>query len=522
MSDLAVLSLSGEFQLPEELRRHCVIVVSDGVCIEHITALFKADAANRYVSVRRALIVKYGAIRRITSDERSIKQIYERSGTESPKQKAESLEMSKMPIEQSKREFLAVIKLAIEESAVDVHWIVRKKSTKILFRIHGQIEAIDEFNFSTEVATGLLGAIYGEAKDGTDPSYSPRNQSACSLQFHEPPVAIRWQTVPTGDSQGVEHDVVLRITKQDLSSIESVQTLLELGYLPDQNDLLEAACNSPGGVILSGVTGSGKTTALRSLMQMARGDGEKKIYTVEDPIELRIFGATQRNARGGNMGQILKAFLRADPDIIMVGEVRDREVANVMQDILRSGHKMMTTTHAPSALGIISRLTSDEIGVHRETIVEPGFIALLAYQFLMPTLCECKLPLLDNMERIEKFERYLLGEHGYALDPSKMSVRNHNGCPKCRKGINGMTICAETIRLNYEMIKLIRDRKDAEALQAYRQLRHSAFDQPSTIGKTAYEVAIYKASQGIIDPCDVNNLCGAMSLQEIVRGQYEI
>lgn len=524
MAEITVLSAAGEYALPDELRRSCAFTLEDGALREYVTASFKSDAANRYTHIKMALTRKHGAPAKSTIDDAGIRRIYDHHEKAAAKKEESKglIEVDNLPLEQSLRIFLDVIKRAVEEGAVDVHWVVREHSTTILFRIHGRIEHSDEFTFSRDLATGLLGAIYGTSKDVTDRSFSPRNRSACTLRFFDPPVSIRWQTIPTGDAQGIEYDVVLRVTKQDISSQEKVATLDVLGYLPDQVELLGASCNSPGGIFMSGITGSGKTTALRSLMRMARGDGDKKIYTVEDPIELKIFGATQVSARGHNIAEIMHSFLRGDPDIVMVGEIRSREVAGVMQTVLRSGHKMMTTIHASSALAIVSRLASDEVGVHRETLVEPGFVSALVYQHLMPTLCpSCKLPVSEHMNRVERIARYLFDDHWYGLNPNGMFVRNHDGCDKCRRGISGMTICAEVVRPTYEMNKLLRDRKDAEALHEYRALRRSSFDNHSTLGKTAYEIAIYKASQGLIDPNDINDMCGAMSLQEIYKGLYE-
>jgi len=516
--EVVVLSLLRDFLLPEDIRRTCAFILDGDGCFEYVTPAFKPDIANRYITAKMALGRKYQVQKKVV-DEKTIKSFYDR---DEQSEVEPVVVIDQIPLERSLREFAAVIHKAVKEDAVDIHWIVRRDVVRILYRIHGRVERVDEFSFSRDVATGILGAVYGESKDASDTSFSTRNKSSCSLRFNDPPVAVRWQTIPTGDSQGVEYDVVLRVTRQDMASTESVKTLEELGYLPGQCEMLDAACLSPGGIIMSGITGSGKTTALRSLMQMARGTGDKKIYTVEDPIELKIYGATQINARGGSMADILKGLLRGDPDIIMVGEVRGREVAGVMQDVLRSGHKMMTTIHAPSALGIVSRLSSDDIGVHRETIVEPGFIAALVYQYLMPTLCpHCKRPAKDHLDEIEKIERYLCDDLHYGLNLDGIFLRNKNGCEHCRRGISGMTICAEVVRLNYEMIKLIRDRKDAEVLHEYRLLRRTPFDHSSMVGKTAYESAIYKVSQGIIDPVDVNDMCGAMQLQEIVRGHYE-
>lgn len=523
MPDIKVLTAEGEFALSGDLRRLSALTLEDGVLFEYIADTFNNaihDSNNRLLHIRMACVRKYGQVTRKRVSEDVIRRIYEFAKGKEDQNTVDIVD--NLPLEQSTKIFLDVIRRALDEKAVDVHWVVRRNGVAILFRIHGRIERIKEFSFDRDFATGLLGAIYSSSKDVTDGSFSPRNRSACSLYYNDPPVAIRWQTIPTGDSEGLEYDVVLRITPQNQEE-KRIPTLEELGYLPDQAALLTAACNSPGGIIMSGMTGSGKTTALRSLMNIIRGSGDKKIYTVEDPIELKIYGATQISARGHNVADILHALLRGDMDVVMVGEVRDSAVARAMETVVRSGHKMLTTIHAPSALAIISRLSSPDIGIQRETLAEPNFISVLVYQMLIPTLCShCKIPVREQPEKIEPLAFHLFSEHRFGLNESSVFLRNENGCSHCRHGIGGMTVCAEVIRPTHEINCLLRDRKDSEALFAYRSLRNARFDEAGSIGKTAYEVAIYKVSQGIIDPWDVNDMFGDMSLQEIMRSHYEM
>jgi type II secretory ATPase GspE/PulE/Tfp pilus assembly ATPase PilB-like protein len=516
---LKVLSGGGqEYELPESVRMQCVFCVDEkGSAYELQTPTFRPDVANRYLTAK----MRFAKLnpQKGTVEGSVISKIYkvaeDKGGTVSP------VSADSVPLERARREFLSIVIAAMEERAVDIHFIVREHSVKVLFRINGKMERIDKFAYTRDAITGLLGAIYGETKDSNDQSFSPRLRSSCTIKYVEPPVSLRWQTIPTGDAHGLDYDVVLRVTKQDTGSTAKLATLGELGYLDDQVELLTAACNSKGGIFMSGVTGSGKTTALRSLMQIVRGNGEIKIYTVEDPIELKIFGATQINIRGGSMAETIKALMRADPDTIMVGEIRGREVAEAMQDVLRSGHRMLTTIHASSALGIVSRLASESIGVSRDTLVEPNFVSCLVYQYLMPTICpDCRISVNDAPDKVAHLAPHLFGEDRYSLNQDTVFVKNEQGCPKCRKGIGGMTICAETIRMTDEIAELLRDRKDSEALRQYRLHRHAPFDQPSMIGKTSYETAIYKVSQGIIDPNDVNLMCGAMSLENIVKGHY--
>ena len=517
-SDLIVLSGDGqEYELPDVVKLQCVFCKDErGATYELQSNGFRADVANKYVSARMRFGKTNPSLIRV--DASAIALLYKAN---SEKTSVQENTADLIPIERARSEFLQIINEAIKERAVDVHFVVRGSGAKVLFRINGKIEVMHQFAYSRDSATGLLGAIYGDTIDSTTQSFSPRAPSSCTIKYTSPPVALRWQTVPTGDAQGNDFDVVFRVTRQDLSSNSKVPTLAELGYTPDQVEMLRDSCNSKGGIFMSGITGSGKTTALRALMSIVRDAGETKIYTVEDPIELKIFGATQINVRGGSMSETIKSLMRGDPDTIMVGEIRGKEVADAMQDVIRSGHKLLTTIHASSAMGIISRLSSDTIGVNRETLAEPNFISCLVYQYLMPVLCQhCKIPALDATHRIDHLSHHLFSEDRYGLNPESVFLVNHSGCEHCRKGISGMTICAETVRLTDDIAELLRDRHDAKALHQYRLQRTARFDDQNMAGKTSYEAAIYKISAGLIDPNDVNTMCGSMSLERIVKGPY--
>lgn len=503
-----------EFELPESVRLQCLFCRDDdGKTYELITTSFKPDVANAYVSQKMRFAKTNPTVIR-NFDPREISALYRLSnvGVSKP---------GDMPIDRARSEFLDIVNYAIHEGANDVHFVVRSGAAKVMIRVHGKIE-VTSFSLTRDKATGLLAAMYGEAKDSSDTNFSTRSRSACTLKFNEPPVSLRWQTQPTGDAAGEEFDVVFRATKQDTQDASKVASLSVLGYTEDQVALLSNCCNSKGGIIMSGVTGSGKTTALRSLMEIVRGEGATKIYTVEDPVELKIFGATQINVRGGKMDEVIRSLMRSDPDTIMVGEIRGREVADAMQDVIRSGHKMLTTIHAPSGIGIISRLCSDSIGVDRDTIAEPGFISALVYQYLMPVMCpNCKIPVMSAKDRIsEEVAYHLFGESRYNLDPETVYVTNHDGCPSCRKGVSGMTICAEVIRPDDNVLELLRERRDSEALKAYRMTRTHDFRSSNMTGKTSYEAAIYKVSAGMIDPNEVNAMCGSISLEKIERVAY--
>jgi general secretion pathway protein E len=168
-----------------------------------------------------------------------------------------------------------------------------------------------------------------------------------------------------------------------------------LGFTPWQaGHLRQALASAWGGVFVAGVTGSGKTTTLNAMMTMLARDGTRKLFTIEDPVEYETAGVShlsiQRGAAGGAdpfHGAML-AFLRMDPDVGLFGEIRDGLSAAMAQAAIQTGHKILSTVHATSALGIVGRLSSRLLGLAREDLCDPEFISAMVYQVLMPINCE--------------------------------------------------------------------------------------------------------------------------------------
>jgi len=427
------------------------------------------------------------------------------------------------PIEEAKAIFREIIATAIKEKVSDVHFIVRKDSAIVLFRIWGEITKSKQYE--PKSLAGVLSAVYNkmhDARSNSDASFSAIMPSYCTVSLPELAIKLRWQTVPLGYDDNF--DVVCRLISKNNGKPMSLD---QLGYLPSQAQLLEMAARTPkGGIFVAGVTGSGKSKTLQSLMWIVAQDGTKKNYTVEDPIEYPMFGVSQtmvqrnESTDGNPFAKAMKTFMRADPDTIMAGEIRDTDSAQVAEDIVRSGHHLLTTIHAASAMAIIGRLASRDIGMSRDTLAEPDFLSALVYQHLVPVLCKhCKVPFyeLDETRNDERLAAHLFGENRYALDPGSVYVRSKDGCPHCVKGVSGLTVCAEVITpgKDYEMLRAFKEARIADALMTYRSRRHARFDEPDCDGKLAHEVGLYKVSQGILDPRDVQSLFGDFGLMDI-------
>jgi len=304
--------------------------------------------------------------------------------------------------------------------------------------------------------------------------------------------------------------VILRLLPTALSDSGVPPMLEALGYSQDQSrHLYAAARKSSGLIVVSGPTGSGKSTALKTLMTHSPTRHERIQYSLEDPVEYKIFGVFQISVNDENeMIDALKKVLRGDPDEVMVGEVRSKEMMSMLKNVVLSGHQVMTTIHTPSAIEIIKRITADEMGVPRDILDGRNFLSALVHQRLIATLCDgCKLPAYNAPESIFPSELRTSLTTKFGLDISKMFVANPCGCKQCGgSGANGQTILAEVIRPTQEMRKCFRDGRDGEAEAMWRYTRTHHFDHEDCTGKTFIEHGLYKVSIGLIDPVMLDTL----------------
>jgi type II secretory ATPase GspE/PulE/Tfp pilus assembly ATPase PilB-like protein len=211
--------------------------------------------------------------------------------------------------------------------------------------------------------------------------------------------------------------------------------------------------------------------------------------------------------------EAMRVLMRADPDTIMVGEIRDKDTAEVFAPAVQSGHRVLTTVHAASAIGIIDRLSSAPILMPRSVLAGKRFISALVYQSLLPTLCpRCSL----SATTIMPAERLHLMEKKFQVSVDRVQVVNERGCSHCHGGRYGQTVAAEIILPDSETLRLFRDGLDVEAERRWRQTRSSGFDDSDMTGKTAFEHGLYKCLQGRIDPRDLEHAFESLRTYEVV------
>lgn len=269
---------------------------------------------------------------------------------------------------------------AIQATASDIHFCPSSKTTDIYFRIHGK--RIFHHSISLKQYETLL--TYYKFTSGMDIGEVRKPQhGTIDFQTQQKKFALRLSTLPVNMSESL----ALRILPQQ----EALQ-LEQLFLFPSQLFKIKQWISNRAGIILfTGPTGSGKTTTLYALLQSLLVEQSFQTITLEDPIEKEMSNIlqVQVNEKAGityNAG--LKAALRHDPDIIMVGEIRDRETAQFAFHASNTGHLVLSTLHAKDAFGTIHRLL--EMGIKR-TDLEQSLIAVASLQ-LLPIITHEHLP----------------------------------------------------------------------------------------------------------------------------------
>lgn len=302
------------------------------------------------------------------------------------------------------------------------------------------------------------------------------------------------------------------LSKQKGSLDLGLRLFQNYGYTWEQSMILAKAARQPQGlVIFSGPTGSGKSTALKVALEFqALMYPDKSIYTIEDPPEYPVAGAKQlpvlnantENARDSKFAEGLRVAMRSDPDILMVGEIRDEATASVGLDAVITGHQMWTTIHASDVFSIFLRLL--RFNLNKNDIYDEKLLNVLVGQRLLPKLCDCKID----------YEAGLLDEDLDELLSSLSRVikfKNPYGCEKCGyTGISGRVVVAEAVSITKDIMDEI---KTGGVAYARRRFEESGF--------TIMKHAVKRLINGEIDPRDVISTVGNINpelLGEIIYG----
>ena len=335
-----------------------------------------------------------------------------------------------------------LLQYAFEQRASDIHIEPKRERAVVRLRIDGCLH--DTHSIPKQVYPGFVSRIKIMSRLDIAEKRRPQDGRIKSA-FKESEIELRVSTVPVAFGE----KVVIRIFDPTIL----LQDIPSLGYTPEQMTSYQRTLKKPHGIILvTGPTGSGKTTTLYSSLQ-ALSTPEVNVVSIEDPIEMVHEPFNQiavQDAVGLSFASALRSVLRQDPDIIMVGEIRDPETAQYAVQAALTGHLVFSTLHTNTAIGAITRLV--DLGIER-FLVASTVIGLVA-QRLMRLVCDA----CGESDIVPAETLQLLGLAG---DVDQSQVRRGVGCEKCRKtGFFGRTAAFEVIELTDAMRVMIRDNAD--------------------------------------------------------------
>jgi type IV pilus assembly protein PilB len=369
----------------------------------HIAVAAKADV--------EALLGRLGTIQNAATD-----AIIE----EQDEEEAEAEGLAAVSDMQSSAEDAPVIKLvysilaqAVGEGASDVHLEPEEGELRVRFRVDGVLKE------AAHVPKRMIGAVISRLKIMSELDIAEKRvpqDGRVSVAVEERRVDLRVTTLPTQRGEGA----TIRI----LDESNAQRTLDDLGMDGSARARFEDAFRqSYGAVLVTGPTGSGKSTTLYAALTELN-DVARKIITIEDPVEYRIGGVNQMNVNrkaGLDFARGLRSILRADPDVVMVGEIRDAETARIAIEAALTGHMMLTTLHTNDAPGAIARL--NEMGI--ETFLTASAVDCVVAQRLARKLC-------TNCKRRAIIPTAALADAGVRVG-ADIEAYEPVGCPRCNQ-----------------------------------------------------------------------------------------
>ena len=385
----------------------------------------------------------------------------------------------------------SAIEHAAFEGASDIHIEPQEKELVIRYRIDGLLRQV--MTLPKTVQPGITARIKILAKLKIDEHMVPQD-GRFKMKVQDDTLSFRVSIIPVYEGE----KVVMRLLHEGQKPL----TLDQLGLLPGPQKIVEAAILRPHGMILvTGPTGSGKTTTLYSILGILN-QPDVNILTIEDPIEYHVKGVNQSqiNPRAGfTFASGLRAFLRQDPDIIMVGEIRDTETAEIAMHAAMTGHLVLSTLHTNDAPTTLPRLTDMNI---------PPFLVaftanIIVAQRLVRKICEhCKKEYTLDKKTIEQLDKLagtktllrLLAAAGVKLgDKEKpkesMVFYRGAGCRRCgESGYKGRIGIYEVLEVDQQITAKINQRANAEEIGAYAR-EHGMI--------TIAQDGLIKAKQGI-------------------------
>jgi len=389
---------------------------------------------------------------------------------------------------------------AIKLDASDIHTEPQKKDIRIRYRLDGVLHDI------VNIPYNVYPYVMSRVKMLAELKLNIRDRSQdgrFTIKTSDSEIDVRVSIIPGNYGE----NIVMRLLKQDMTGFE----LEELGLKGRAFEQLIGQLTKPNGMILNtGPTGSGKTTTLYACINRINSP-ETKVITIEDPIEYRLDGVAQTQVhkeRGYDFANGLRAIVRQDPDIILVGEVRDEETADIAVHASLTGHLVLSTLHTNSASGAIPRLV--DLGV-RPTLITPSVNAVIAQRLVRKLCSHCKeeyTPAEETIESMKRFLSIISPKAKIEIPKSITTLYRAKGCPKCQGlGYKGRIGIFEVFEITTELEELILNMAPASDLLA------NAMESGMI---TMLQDGILKSVEGITSMEEVQRVTGSgQYLQEL-------
>lgn len=385
-----------------------------------------------------------------------------------------------------------VVHKAVTDRATDIHFEPHRDALQIRYRIDGELVPVRVPDNLIKFQGAIISRLKIMAKLNISEKRRPQD-GRISFGAGDGELDIRISTFPTMYGESVS----LRLLNQKSKPL----SMRELGLAPDEEKHVERHLASPHGIILvTGPTGSGKSTSLTAFIRLINKP-ERRIITVEDPVEYEVPGVNQTQVHseiGLTFATSLRAVLRQDPDVIMVGEIRDRETADIAIRASLTGHLVLSTLHTNDAPGALTRLVDMDI----EPFLIASSVEMIIAQRLVRRLCpNCAQP--GNFD--PKHVASCLA--AMRIDQSEAQfghlAKEAIGCERCRKlGFRGRVAIFEILRVTEEIHEHIVKRDSSRLIrqtaikQGMRSLQQSGWEHIKNGSTTFEEVMRFAELEG--------------------------